>query len=246
MLSILRGHPDSWIVQAIAGRKELSEELSEAVVDTGDVPGTALVLANEGARLGETALQKIVERARNYPEWHKPVALRKELSLDLARQLTGFVNVSILEVLKKRSDFDAATRQAIAAVVQRRIEYMREGAGQESPGEKVARYAAAGRLTADLVVDALSWHEMEFALLALSALSGIHPAVVRKMVSAGSPKPIVALCWKANVPVRQCVDIQRFAGRLQPRDLMYPKGGTEYPLSPSEIRWQLEFFGVPT
>jgi hypothetical protein len=63
------------------------------------------------------------------------------------------------------------------------------------------------------------------------------------MVDAG-PKPIIALCWKAGISPRTCVDVQKLAGRLQPRELIYPKGGTDYPLSPADIRWQLEFFGV--
>lgn len=245
MLEILKGHPESWVVQAIAGRPEVSEAVSDAVFETGDVPGTAVLLNNSGAHISEATLQKIVERARGVPEWHKPVAMRRELSVELARRLTGYVNATILDVLKKRSDFDAATRAGIAAVVQRRIEYMREGSIRESAEQKIERYAEAKKLTADVLLDALSWQEMDFAILALSKMSNIPPATVRRMLTAG-PKPIVALCWKAGITPRVCVDIQRLAGRLQPRELLYPKGGTDYPLTPVDIRWQLEFFGVRT
>jgi len=55
---------------------------------------------------------------------------------------------------------------------------------------------------------------------------------------------ITGMCWKARLPVRMCVDVQRLAGHVQPKVLLYPKGGTEYPLTPDEIAWQLEFFGV--
>ena len=245
MLDILKGHPDTWVVQAIAARPEVSESVSEAVFDTGDEPGTAVLIANPGARFSETTLQKIVDRARNVPEWHKPVALRRELSVDLARRLTGYVNATILDVLRKRSDFDAATRNGIAAVVQRRIEYQRDGAPKETPEQKIDRYVSAKRLTVDVLLDALSWQEVDFAMLSLARMSGIPVVTVRRMVAAG-PKPIVALCWKAGIKPRLCVDIQKLAGKLQPRELLYPKGGTDYPLSPADIRWQLEFFGVKT
>jgi uncharacterized protein (DUF2336 family) len=245
MLDILRGHPDSWIVQAIAGRKDLSEGITDAIFETGDEPGTALMLANPGAQIGDATLNKIVERARNYPEWHKPVALRKELSVDIARRLTGFVNATVLDVLKKRSDFDAATRAGIVAIVQRRIEYQQGAGAGETAEQKVERYATAKRLTPDVLLDSLSWQETDFAVGALSRMSGIPAPTVKRMLSAG-PKPIIAVCWKAGLSPRVCVDIQRLAGRLQPKDLIYARGGTEYALKPEEIRWQLEFFGVKT
>jgi uncharacterized protein (DUF2336 family) len=244
MLEILKGHPESWAVQAIAARPKVSEAVSDAVVDTGDVPGTAVLLGNAGARLSPAALQIIVARARNYPEWHKPIALRAELSVDLARELAGFVNRSILDVLKKRSNFDAATRQGIISMVQRRIEYQREGGASETPEEKVERYAKAERLTPDVLLDALSWQELDFVVIALSRLARIPVPTVRTMLTSGAAKPIVALCWKAGLNPRFCVEMQRLGGKLQPRDLLYPKGGRDYPLTPDEIRWQLEFFGV--
>jgi len=241
MLELLSGHPAPWVVSAIAARPEVSEEVSHAVVETNDAPGTAVLISNSGARFSMETLQKIVTRARHNPEWHKPLALRKELTVDMTRELAGFVSETILDVLKKRSDLDAATRKGVVAIVERRIAYV--SGPNFSPEEKVERYVKEKRLTPEVVQDALAWQERDFAVLALAKLSGIPASTVNKMLGAG-PKPIVALCWKAQLPVRMCVDVQRLAGRLQPRELLYPKGGTDYPLSPADIAWQLEFFGV--
>lgn len=241
MLDILANHPEPWVISAIAGRPEVSEEVSDAVVETKDVPGTAVLLANTGARISLATLEKIVERAKLYPDWHNAIALRPELTLDLSRQLTGFVGQTVLDVLKERSDLDAPTRRGVADIVARRMAYMAEP--NLAPEKKVELYAKRKALTPEVVQDALAWQEREFALLAIAKLSGVAPETVEKMMAAGA-KPIVALCWKAKLPVRMCVEVQRYAGRLQPKDLLYPKGGTEYPLTPDEIAWQLEFFGV--
>src|SRR5690606_29810994 len=116
-------------------------------------------------------------------------------------------------------------------IVARRMAYMAEP--NLAPEKKVALYVKRKALTPEVVQDALAWQEREFALLAMARLSGIPPEVAEKMMAAGA-KPIVALCWKAKLPVRMCVEVQRYAGRLQPKDLLYPKGGTEYPLTPDE------------
>lgn len=244
LVDILSQHPESWVVSAIAGRPTVSDRVSDAVVETGDVPGTTVLINNKGAKFSAVTLQKIIDRARNHPEWHQPIALRKELSFDLARQLSGFVSDSILAVLEKRGDFDAATREGIMAVVKRRMEYKHQSAPHETPETRVERHLKTGKLTAEVILDALSWQETEFVHLALAKLAGIHPVIVKKMLTAGSPKPVVALCWKARLPMRVCVELQRQAAKIPPKDLVYAKGGTDYPLSAEEIKWQLEFFGV--
>ncbi|HYD17889.1 MAG TPA: DUF2336 domain-containing protein [Patescibacteria group bacterium] len=242
LVEILSGHPEPWAIAAIAARPSVTERISDAVFKTGDIKGTALLLANKGAAISEATLREVVAGARQHAEWHGPLAMSPHLSVDSTREITGFVNDAILEVLETRSDLDAPTRNAVVAIVGRRLAYTRQ-TGKLDAREKVEHFARAGSLNAELVHDALAWQERAFALHAIARLSGVAFETVERMVAAGS-KPIIALCWKAQLPARMCVDVQRFAGRVQPRDLLYPKGGTEYPLSPEEIAWQLEFFGI--
>lgn len=242
MLDLLAAHPEPWVISAIAGRPEVSEEVSDAVVATGDMKGTAVLISNSGARISTAALQGIVTMARNHPEWHRPLALRPELTVELTREMAGFVGEKVLHVLRDRSDLDAATRTGVAAIVERRLSYV-SGGRDMTAAEKVVKYQAAGTLTADMVQDAFAWQERDFATLALAALAAVPAAVALRMLSSGA-RPAIALCWLAQLPVRMIVDVQRHGARVQPRDLVYPKGGTEYPLTDDEIAWQLEFFGI--
>jgi hypothetical protein len=38
--------------------------------------------------------------------------------------------------------------------------------------------------------------------------------------------------------------LQKDVGQVPPKELMYPKGGTDYPLSDEDLEWQLEFLGL--
>lgn len=246
LLGILSDHPQAWVISAIASRPVVSEKVSEAVVDTKDIPANTILISNTGAKLSSASLQKIIEHAKECPEWHAPIALRKELSMDLARQLTGFVNESVLSVLEKRSDFDPETRQDIANLVKRRIEYQSRHAPNENADSKLERYIKSGKLSADVVEDALGWEDKQFVILALAHLANIHPVVVDKMLKSGSAKPIIALCWKARLPMRLAVTLQRDLAKLPQSQIVYAKGGTDYPLSREEVKWQLEFYGIDT
>lgn len=242
LLDIISGHPEPWVLSAIAGRPKVSGRVSDAVAETRDVPANTVLISNTGADIAGPTLEKIIERAREYPEWHAPIAARKELSVDLARQLAGFVGESVLSLLEQRTDFDPAVRREVAQIVRRRIEYSSQGA--ESPEARLDRYLKAGRLDAEVVTDALAWQDMKFVVLALAALSGIHPIVVEKMLKSGAARPIIALCWQAKMPMRLAVALQKDYAKLQPRDMVYARGGTDYPLTEEEIRWQLEFYGI--
>jgi uncharacterized protein (DUF2336 family) len=244
LLEILADHPAPWAISAIAGRPAVSPRVSDAVIETKDLPASKLLINNKGALFTEDLLYKIIDRARDYPDWHEDIAVRKELSLDLARKLTGFVSEAVLDVLKKREDFDSATREEIADIVKRRIAFNRPGGAFESPESKLQRYIQSGKLTGNVIQDAIAWQDDKFVLLALAQLSQIHPIVVDKMLHAGSAKPIVALCWKAKLSMRVALELQHSYAHLNPKDFLHAKGGTGYPLTPEEIKWQLEFFGI--
>jgi hypothetical protein len=167
------------------------------------------------------------------------------MSVDLAQRLAGFVDETILDVLEKRSDFDATTRKGIADLVKRRLEYSRSGTPTEAAAARVERYAREKKLTPELIHDALNWQDSEFVILALAFLSAVHPQVVRRMLDTHKPKPVIALCRKANLPMRLAVDMQRHLAKVTRHEIMYAKDGTDYPMTDAEVTWQLEFFGAP-
>lgn len=244
LLDILGGHPAPWAVAAIANRDILSALVSDAVVDTGDVAATTALVNNPGARLSDAALQTIVDRAKDHPEWHKPVALRRELSAELARQMIGFVDKVVLDVLEKRSDFDPATRKQVGAMVHRRLRYMHDAPQGETPELRAIRYIKAGKMTQEALSDALAWQETDFVIFGLAHFAQVHPHIVKRIVETVTPKPLVALCWRARLPMRLCTELQHRLAKVPVQELIYAKGGTEYPMTVDEMKWQLEFFGV--
>ncbi len=244
LLDILSGHPEPWVISAIAGRETVSDPVALGIIDSNDVPAGTALIKNKGANFSEETLRKIVEKARNLPEWHEPIVMRKELSLDIAAQLSGFVSATVMAFLEKRTDFDAAMRKEIAGLVARRIQYRKEAAQHKTPEQQVAHYAQAGRLTADIVRDALAWGEKDFVTAAMAYMARIPLPVVKKMLATKSAKPAVALSWRVGLPMRTAIEVQKDLAGVPPAEILYAKGGTDYPLDDAEIRWQLEFFGI--
>lgn len=245
LIEILKEHPAEWAVQAIAGRNKVSDRVSRAVIKTDNRPAGATLLANRGAEFSAKTLQVVIEKARLYPEWQKPVAIHKMLSADMAAALAEFADASVRDILVKRSDFDEKAVEGIAAVFRRRLEFAGESErNTEDPAKKVVRLEKKGELSEEAISDALAMGEKDFVYAALASKAGTSPAMVKKIFEMQAPKPIVALCWRGGMTMRFALQLQKELGRVPAKDLLYPRGGTDYPMSRDELVWQLEFLGL--
>jgi uncharacterized protein (DUF2336 family) len=250
LLDILRSHPAGWVVQAVACRDSLSAPISDAVIETYDRPGGRLLLENQGAQIALPTLHRIVEKAREFTEWQKPVVLRKTLPLSIARELAQFVDASVRDLLMRRGDFDSAESEEIAVIFRRRMDFSGDAppsavaAANEDPALKLKKLLAQGALTEEIVSDAMAMRDRAFLVLALAHMAETNPATVEKILAFQAPKSIVALCWKAGLSMRVALQMQRDIGQVPPKELIYPKGGIDYPFTRDELIWQLEFLGL--
>ena len=65
--------------------------------------------------------------------------------------------------------------------------------------------------------------------------------IARRIFNEKSAKGILALCWRAKLPIKMAVQIEQRMGRLAPSD-MIRVDGNDYPLSGDQLAWQIEFF----
>ena len=90
---------------AIASRKPVSEQVSDRLVQSLDVPAVAALLVNPDAKIRKETLDRILEQAEEISAWHVPLALRADLSARAIRRIGSLVGASILERLAARNDF---------------------------------------------------------------------------------------------------------------------------------------------
>lgn len=245
LLDILSAHPASWAVEAVAERESVSGPVSGAVIDTNDRSGGRALIRNEGAIITEIVLQQVVEKAREYPEWQAPIAERKTLPVSIAKELASFVDASVREILMERPDFDSETSEEIAAIFRRRMDFASGDEGQEESVEaRVKRVYKAGQLNEELLSDAIAMRDRDFLCAALGKMIRAEPRVVEKILDMRSPKSIVALCWHAGLSMRMALQMQKEMGKILPKDLIYPRDGTDYPFTDEELEWQVEFLGL--
>lgn len=245
LLDILSKHPASWAVQAIAGRSNVSSDVSTAIIRTDDVPAGRILIENEGAQLSKDLLMEIVDKARTTPEWQKPTALRKSLPRDVVLSMLSFVDEHIKAILASREDFDEDTRSEVAEIAKRRVAFATEHQAQdgETPLAHVKRLDKQKLLNEELVADALAMRETEFVIAVLAYKSKVSEDEIKKIIDMRSAKSIISLSWHCKFSMRFAFRLEQELCHLPKTELIYPKDGTDYPLPEADMKWQMEFLG---
>lgn len=206
----------------------------------------AALLVNRDAKIRKETMERIVEQAEEINTWQVPLALRAYLSARAIRRIGGFVGASILERLAARNDLSDATRVHLNRELRARLAQSAVNDQEQhlSPADAVAAARKEGQLDGLFVKQAAQAGQRELVVAALSVLANVTDQTVKKMLSAGSAKPIIALVWHAHLSMRVAFKIQTFIMKLPARGIMPARGGIGFPISKDEMRWHLNYFNI--
>ena len=231
---------------AIAKRRPLSANVSEAIATALDVPAVAALLANSEAHIREQTLEKIIDHGSRIKEWHLPLVLRNDLSQRAIRRIAGFVSASLLDKLAEKNKLDETARARIAKGARERIDEPDDvwTDPAASAAMEVAALLREGKLDDAFVEKAAESGKREVVIAALAALAHTTPDVVRRIIQSGTAKPVVALVWRAKLSMRIAFKLQTFVMRLGAGELLPARDGVRFPLSEDEMLWHLNYFGI--
>ena len=232
---------------AIAKRRPLSANVSEAIATALDVPAVAALLANSSAQIREPTLEKIIDHGSRIKEWHLPLVLRNDLSQRAICRIAGFVSASLLDKLATKHRLDEKTRAQLAKGARARIDEPEDILSDPavSAALEVGALFREGKLDDAYVEKAVESGKREVVIAALALLAHTTPDIVRRVIQSGTAKPAVALVWRTKLSMRIAFKLQTFVMRLSAGELLPARDGVRFPLSEDEMLWHLNYFGVP-
>ena len=228
---------------------------ADAIIATDDIDGIADLLGNDSAQLREEALDNLIDRSEGIELWQAPLVTRTKLPEGAAQRMAGFIAENLLDKLRQRADLDDASLAAVSEIVRRRLGH--DGTNRkplnaafdflklDPPLDTAQRLFEAEKLTDEVVVKALQAGDHAFVFAAIIVRAGVSTALARKIFVEKSPKGIVSLLAKADLPASMIVMTQQQMGRIAPTEIIKPEGkgdDAEIPLDEDEIDWQIEFF----
>ena len=251
LIRIIQGSPESAALSAISRRAGLGTPVADAIVDADDAPAITALLSNRSAQIREETLDRLVDRAVDFPDWHEPLVRRPVLPPQAIRRLARFVADALVRDLSRRSDLDPETEALLTREVNERLDAEDGADGPDNPwgeegeretaDERAARLHKEGRLDEALLLEQLGRGDRVFVSHGLALLSEMPEAVVSKTMSLASAKGVTAIAWKAGLGMRAAVQLQLKLARIPPPKVLQPKDGDEFPMTEDEMVWQLEF-----
>lgn len=229
---------------AIARRKPLSEKVSDALVQSLDVPAVASLLVNADAKIRKATMERIIEEAEQFESWHQPLVLRADLSARAIRRIANFVGAALIELLAKREDLSEETQTHLARQLKARLDQSQAPKSSERASDAVAAAKAARTLDDSFVENAALAGRRETVILALAELARVPESTARKILDQHSAKPLVSLVWHAHLTMRTAFRIQTSVMKLPGHELLPARGGVHFPLSKEEMRWHLSYFDI--
>ncbi|MCH6587079.1 MAG: DUF2336 domain-containing protein [Proteobacteria bacterium] len=246
LLEIIEGGSASGKLSAISRRQGVGEQVTDAIVATEDEGAITALLENGSAQIREDTLDGLLDAAMEVSAWHEPLVRRPRLSRKTARKLAGFVAASLLDILEARKDLDKETKRAVAKEVKRRLEDDEDqedpAPGGETPEKRARQLFESGELTDQALIRALNGGNRDLVRHGLALRAGLPLSLIDHILSAHSAKGVTALAWKAGCTMRFASQLQLRLGSIVPSQVLNPRSGTDYPLSPEEMDWQLDFF----
>ncbi len=260
LLAIIKSEPIQGALSAISRRKGVTEVLSDSIVASEDIDAVTELLGNASAQIREETLDRILDRAPEVKQWHEPLVKRPKLPERVIWRLSQVVAENLVEILIQRKDLKPDTAKRVRAIVNRRLKegdlieskssrlpgllsaHQKQAMDPESARERARKLHEAGKLDKKIITEALDGKDREFVITALGLRTGLNPDVIEKVISTNSVKGIIAVAWKARLPMSLAVKFQKRLLRMAPKDLLLSRGGAPFPLSEEEMEWQLDFF----
>ena len=260
LLEIIHTGPANGGLASISRRHEVGESVSDAIVATSDDDAIGQLISNPSAQIREETLDRLVEQAQNVELWHAPLVARPKLSSIAAGRLAQFIANDLLEQLQSRSDFDGDILSAVKRAVHHRLGEVEQPQGKTTaraedinpatfnflkgdiPEHLAIRLHQSGKLDYKVVANALRAGDGQFVIAALTTRSGVPLEVARKIFAEQSALGIIALCWKAELPMKFALALQQKMTRIPPDDIIGFTENDKFPLNDDDLSWQLEFF----
>lgn len=199
-------------LEAIAGRADLAEDITDVLVDRGDVTVARKVAANSGARFSEDSLQSLVDLASSDGDLASAVARRRELPPTMFRSLLSRATDTVRKRLMETAN--PATAKAINKILSEVSQKVETAAVPQAvkrsyrdAKRSVMDAQKQGGITPETLLQFAKAMKFEEALVTLSAMTGVSLDVIDRLLEDPSEDPLmilgkaIDLDWNIMLPV---------------------------------------------
>ncbi|MBE0533322.1 MAG: DUF2336 domain-containing protein [Rhodospirillales bacterium] len=181
---------------AIAIRQDVSEVVSDALVEHGNESVICTLLKNQNARVSKATMEALVEQSRRIDTFREPVLGRRELGPELAKRMFLWVSAALRQVILEKFDIDADTvdsllERAVLEELQSAEEDIRK---PEKRAELADALLSSQEVTPKLLVSILEEGEVALFVSVFKKLTGLKEKLVMRMLFEPGGEGLAITC----------------------------------------------------
>jgi len=181
---------------AIAMRKTVSQTVSDALIETGNVDIIKTPLENDSADISGKAMEYLVEQSEKIDDIQAPLVNRTNLGPDLAKRMYWWVSAALRKSIIERFDIDSVEldKSIERAVKDLMGEPIDKAENADSTDHMIKSLISAGKVTPPLMIQTLRQGEIALFEEMLSGLSNLNAKLVRRFVFEPGGEALAILC----------------------------------------------------
>ena len=190
---------------AIAMRRSLSEYVSDALVETGNIDVVKVLLENSDARISEATMGYLAEESRRVDTYQEPLLRREDLGPELAARMYLWVSAALRSHILEAFDIDPSQiddhLEEAAGVIARGSESQEAEPEKAKPAEVLARQLTEQRkVTPDFLVQVLRQGEVPLFEALFGELSGLKAPRLQSVLYDSGGEGLAIACRAMAMP----------------------------------------------
>ena len=188
--------------KAIAARKSVSANVSDALIDTNNEVVVGTLVANNGAEISTNSMQRVLDDFADSELVKSSMVRRSSLPMEVSERLVNMVSEKLQQELLARHELP--TDQISDLILQSRekatLGLMKDGDKKQDSRRLIVHLYQNNRLTPTIMLRALCMGDMEFFEGSVAVRSRIPLSSTREMIHAGDRSQITSILEKAELP----------------------------------------------
>lgn len=182
---------------AIALREDISEDLSDALIGTGEEKVITSLLENTNSRISRAMMEYLVEESKRVDTFQEPLVKRSDLPPDLARKMYLWVSVALRNYIVDRYDVDVGDLdELIEDTTHKTLAELTREDRQSDDNRAVLldRLEAEGRLNTDLLIALLEEGLVPLFLAVFRRMTGLSDILARRIMFEPGGEGLAIAC----------------------------------------------------
>ena len=212
-------------------RRSISEHVSDALVETGNVDVVKTLLENADAQISEATMEYLAEESRRVDTYQEPLLNRGDLKRELAERMYLWVSAALRAHILEHFDIDPGRLddqlENVAQTIARDPEQHREEPEEAQPASVLARRLVKQRkVTPDFLIQVLRQGEVRLFEALFGEMSGLKAPRLQSVLydSGGEGLAIACRAMEMHKPTFATIFLLSRRGRpgsrvIDPREL---------------------------